>query len=80
MALSAPQTIPHQMARLLNNYQVMVCAKPIQTYYSQHRIYPTKIPMQTLVNTRNKSHFHTQTIITSYFLCSEVYTIFISHP
>jgi hypothetical protein len=45
MPLSVLQTIPHKMARLLNNYQNMAGAKPIQTYYNQQRIYPIKIPM-----------------------------------
>jgi hypothetical protein len=42
MPLSVLQTIPHKMARLLNNYQNMVGAKPIQTYYNQQRFYPKK--------------------------------------
>jgi len=45
MPLSVLQTIPHKTARLLKNYQNMVGAKPIQTYYNQQRFYPTKIPM-----------------------------------
>lgn len=54
MTLSVPQTISHQMARLLNNYKIMVGAKPIQTKILPHN--------NSNVNTSNKSYFHTQTI------------------
>lgn len=45
MSLSVLQTIPHKTARLLKNYQNMVGAKPINSYYNQQRFYPTKIPI-----------------------------------
>lgn len=76
MTLLVPQSTPHQIARLLNNYKIMVGATPIQTY-NQQLFYPTIIPMQSPVTTSNKFIFIHKL---STLLRSEVYTTFISQP